>query len=424
MSLPRKRHRRKKRASSWPQRHRNPHILLLIETSRAFGREIVEGIARYALENGPWTIQFEDRTLDSLPPAWLKEWRGEGIIARTVDIKMARMLWATKLPLVELYGDPRINTARVTWDNDALGRMAIEHFLNCGLRRFAYFTYGESWWTVKHYAAFRKLLEEQGFDSSSYTPPRSRRKMPVWHESQIPGIIQWLASLPRPIGIYTAGDLNAVRLIHICRELDIAVPEEMAILGVGNDAVICETVHPTLSSIDLNARRVGYEAAQLLDGMMAGKHPKDIVHIPPSHVAVRQSTDLMVIDDADVIRATRFIRECACRGIDVSRVTDEVGLSRSALERRFLHYLGRTPKAEIMRIRIEHAKMLLAQTDKTSESIALRSGFSSLAYFTRAFHREVGMTPYAYRRMRRISKEAVETIRQGDASLDIPRTKR
>jgi LacI family transcriptional regulator len=369
-------------------------------------------------------IQFEDRTLDSLPPAWLREWRGEGIIARTVDIKMAKMLWATKLPLVELYGDPRINTVRVTWDNEALGQMAFEHFINCGLRQFAYFTYGESWWTAQHRAAFHKILEQQGFGCYNYHPPRTHSRMPVWHESQIPMIIRWLASLPHPIGIYTAGDLNAVRLIHICRELNIAVPEEMAILGVGNDAVICETVHPTLSSVDMNARRVGYEAAQLLDRMMTGKHPKDIIYIPPSHVAVRQSTDLMVIDDMDVVRATRFIREYACRGIDVSRVTDEVGLSRSALERRFLHYLGRTPKAEIMRIRIEHAKMLLAQTDKTSENIALRSGFSSLAYFTRAFHREVGMTPYAYRRMRRISNEAVETVRQGNALLDIPRTKR
>ena len=119
-----------------------------------------------------------------------------------------------------------------------------------------------------------------------------------------------------------------MRLLDICRELGIAVPEEMAILGVGNDPVICETLRPTLSSIDLDARRIGYEAARLLDRKMAGEQANESILIPPSHIAVRQSTDLMVIDDADVVQAMRFIREFACAGIDVALVADKVGLSQ------------------------------------------------------------------------------------------------
>jgi LacI family transcriptional regulator len=395
-----------------PKHRHIPRILLLVETSRASGREIVEGIARYAHENGPWSIEFEDRALDSLPPKWLKEWRGEGIIARTIDIKLAKQLKATRLPLVELHGDPQYGTARVTWDTGVMAKMAAEHFTNCGLRQFAYFSYGESWWIEIHREAFLKVLREQGYGCTVYEPPSSEQRIPVWHERQRPRVIKWLNSLPRPIGIYAAGDFHAVRLLHMCRDLNIAVPEEMAVLSVGNDPVICETVHPTLSSIDYNARRVGFEAAQMLHQMMEGKRPKeDVIYIPPSHVAVRQSTDLMVIDDPDVVQASRYIRENACMGIDVSRVAEVLGLSRSVLERRFHYYLGRTPKEEIMRIRLERAKMLLAQTSKTGAQIARQSGFSSLAYFTRAFRREVGMTPQTYRRTRRISRDPIETVK-------------
>jgi LacI family transcriptional regulator len=229
--------------------------------------------------------------------------------------------------------------------------------------------------------------------------------MPAWHESQRPGLMKWISSLPRPIGVYTLSDIHSVRLLDMCHELDIAVPEEIAILGLGNDPVTCETVRPTLSSLDLDARRIGYEAAGLLDWMMAGKPFKNVISIPPSHVVVRQSTDLIALEDPDLAQALRLIRELACTGIDVDRVAEEVGLSRSALHRRFLRYLKRTPKAEIMRVQIERAKTLLAHVDKISENIARKSGFSSLKYFNMAFRREVGMTANAYRKMRRISRD-------------------
>jgi LacI family transcriptional regulator len=157
--------------------------------------------------------------------------------------------------------------------------------------------------------------------------------------------------------------------------------------------------------LDLDARRVGYEAAKLLDRKMSGEQLSDTLHIPPSHVEVRQSTDVTVVDDPDLAQAMRFIREYACTGIDVDRVAEEIGLSRRVLERRFHQYLGSTPKEEIMRIKIEHAKTLLARTDKTIESIVHKSGFNSVIYFTMAFRREAGMTPNAYRRMRRTSRE-------------------
>lgn len=387
-----------------PTPRRVPHILLLVETTFAYGRGIVEGITRYALEHGPWSVQFEGRGLDALPPKWLKSWRGDGIISRTMTLKAARMLKATHLPLVEMLGSEKIGSAQVRGDFEAMGRMASAHLANSGLRNFAYFTYGEVSYIKAHREAYERILESQGHACHTYDAPTVVGVVPGWDERQRPRVAKWLLSLPRPIGIFTPGDSHAARLLDLCRELNIAVPEEMAILGVGNDPVVCETPRPTLSSLDLDARRTGYEAARLLDQKMAGKRVDEVLFIPPSHVVVRQSTDLTVVDDADVVHAMRFIRDFACTGIDVDRVAEEMGMSLSVLERRFRKHLGRTPKSEIMRIQIDHAKKLLAETDTNCASVARKSGFNSLTYFTYAFHRETNMTPNAYRQTRRLAR--------------------
>ncbi len=415
MTPPKLRRGRKTRPSALPKPHHIPHVLLLVDTAGAVGRRIIEGIGRYAEENGPWSIKYEYRALDSLPPEWMKAWRGDGIITRTFNVKQAKMLQATKLPRVELLGPPTFGSAEIMSNSSEEAQNAVEHFLNRGLRHFAYFSYGEAWWIKQCREAFCKDLRERGYDCYVYLPSTRQRNTPVWHEHQLPSVTEWLGSLPRPIGVLTPGDLHAVCLLDVCRELHIAVPEEMAILGRGNDPVICKTVRPTLSSLDLDAGRIGYEAARLLDQKMTGKPAPHVILVSPSHVAVRQSTDLMVIDDADVVQAMQFIRDYACTGIDVPRVADEVGLSRRVLERRFYKYLGRTPKTEIMRIRIERAKMLLAQTDKTRESIAQKSGFASPEYFSKVFHRLVGIKPQAYRKLRRVCANQATLSNSGRA---------
>jgi LacI family transcriptional regulator len=383
---------------------RIPHVLLLVETSLAYGRGVVEGIGRYALEHGPWSIQFEARALDSLPPRWLKNWRGDGIISRTISLKAAKMLKATRLPLVEMLGDPKFGVAQVRADLGIASRMAAEHFIDSGLRQFAYFAYEETFFTTEHFVSFQGFLESRGFSCHFFKAPPVKKVVAHWDERLRPSVVKWLRSLPHPIGIYTTGDAHAVRLLDICREMNIAVPEEVAILGNGNDPVICETLRPTLSSLDLDAKRIGYEAARLLARKMNGEKVEETILIPASHVAVRQSTDLMVVEDPDVAQAMRFIREYACSGIDVAMVADTIGVSLSLLERRFQKYLGRTPKSEIVRIQIEHAKRMLNQTDRNCAAIARKCGFHSQAYFTIAFRREVGMTPNAYRRMDRAAK--------------------
>jgi LacI family transcriptional regulator len=395
----------KKHSPKFATPRRIPHVLLLVETSGILGRGIIEGIGRYVAENGPWSIQYEYRALDTMPPKWLKDWKGDGIITRTFNPQQARVLQSTRLPRVELLGMPKYGIAEVRGDFSGEARLAVDHFWNRGLRNFAYFAGGDAWWIRENIECFSRVLGERGYSCEVYHDPICGQDMRSWNESYVPNLKQWLGDLPHPVGILTPGDIYAVHLLTICREMGLAVPEEIAIIGRGNDPVICNTVRPTLSSLELDVRRIGYEAARTLDMKMAGEKVPDVVYIPPIHVATRQSTDLMILEDADLVQAMQFIRNFACKGIEVPDVAEHVGISRRVLERRFLHYLGRTPKAEIMRVRIEHAKMLLAKTDRLRDSISQRCGFNSPQYFSKVFHRLVGIRAQDYRKMSRISRD-------------------
>jgi len=170
------------------------------------------------------------------------------------------------------------------------------------------------------------------------------------------------------------------------------------VLGVDNDSVICSVTWPQLSSIDLDAQRVGYEAASLLARMMAGRRkPRKPQLIPPSRVAVRASTDVLAIADPLVVQVARFIRLFACKGINVGHIADHLVLSRRTLERRFRASLNRTLNEEILRVKIDHAKMLLTRNNYPTKRISSLSGFGSLPYFARAFARITGETPGQYR---------------------------
>jgi LacI family transcriptional regulator len=385
-----------------PRKRHIPRVLLLIDTAGSVGRHVVRGIGRYALENGPWSLQFEYRALDSSPPTWLTNWRGDGIIARSADAKTAKLVRETGLPTVELLGDPK--RADFTYDFQGESRMVVRHFLDAGLRHLAHFSYGDSWWTTRWRDSFRQTVEEHGHTCHHYESPTvPTRVVFAAHQLDQTGLVKWLRSLPRPIGVCTFSDLQAVQLLNACQELGISVPEEIAIVGRGNDVFVCDTVRPTLTSVDLNACLNGFNAARLLDARMAGRQPKTPIPHCPSYVAGRQSTDLVAVPNADVVHAIRYIRDCASTGIKVAQVADEVGISRRLLERRFLEHIGRTPKDEITRVQVQQAQSLLASTDFSCEQVAARSGFGSIRHLSTVFHREVGTSPSAYRKTKRIA---------------------
>jgi LacI family transcriptional regulator len=385
------------------QSRRIPHVLLLIETSRAYGRGLVEGIAHYAEKHGPWSIQFEERGLTDPLPQWLRDWRGDGIISRSMRKRDIARLLATERPVVELYAYNETVFPNVRPDETTVARLAIEHFLDRGLRNFAFFCTNRAHWSDERCRVFEQSLRQRGVLCHSFPLMPKRRtagNRPQSGDNR--SVIRWLRSLPKPCGVLCASDSFAARLVQACRACGILVPEQIAVLGVDNDPVFCGVCLPRLSSIDLGSARIGYEAAAMLKRIMSGRTaPPYGVSILPQRVVARESTDILAIDDSDIAHAVRLIRERAHQPLRVAEVAAVVGLSRRSLEQRFRRVLRRSPKDEIVQVRMEGAKTLLATTDEAVAMIAKKSGFTSPKYFARAFRLRTGMTPLDYRNRRR-----------------------
>jgi len=305
-----------------------------------------------------------------------------------------------KLPAVDIAPlDRDGELVRVTTDEMAVGRLAAAHLLSLGLPHFAFFG------TRRHYYS---LLREQGFRESVEAAGLSCHVMLDGADASSPDgpngrqLESWLRALPKPIGVMASTDSRALQLLAVCRKLQLPVPKSVAVLGVDNDEVFCETSNPPLSSIALSTHRIGYEAARMLEELMRGKEMvrRDLL-IPPAGVVPRQSSDLPALLDADVAAAVRFISLHVQDDLQVADVLREVPLSRTSLEQRFRKILGRTPAAEIRRAQVELAKTLLSQTDESMSQVARAAGFSNAKQLGTTFHRETGTTPSAYRRTSR-----------------------
>jgi len=376
-----------------------PHVALLIETSRSYGRGLLRGVKRYVDEHGPWSMYVELRHLDSRVPPWLKNWRGDGILTRTEFQATASLIRKLGLPAVELRATHlRQDLPFVGVDNSELGRMVAEHLIDRGFTRFAVYDIDTQAYFAQRRDSFVNHLHNLGHDVSVYHAAGQREKPREWEREQ-ERLAAWVASLPKPIGVLACTDQLGFWLLDACRRAGVAVPEELAAVGAENDESLCLMSTPPLSSVAFNPQQVGYEAARLLNKLMrGGKPPRRPIEVPPVEVVTRQSSDIVAIADKDVAGAVRFIRENADRGITTEDVLDVVHVSRSTLERKMRSVLGRSPKAEITRVRLELVQRLLRDTDLTLQQIARRAGFAHPQHLATLFKRRLTMTPGQYRR--------------------------
>ncbi len=380
------------------------HVALLVETSRAYGRGLINGVARYNREHASWSIYFQPQGLDDPPPRWLKNWRGDGIIARIDNPRMAKAVLATKAPVVNLRGTmPELNVPFIGANNEAVARMGADHLRERGLISFGFcgLARGVHPGFDRRANHFQRLVEEAGHRCSVFSA-RRRHRVASWEEEQ-DELASWIESLPRPIGIMTCNDDRGMQVLDACRRLGVMVPDQVAVLGVDNDNYLCGLSIPPLSSIDINSEEIGYQAAKMLERMMAGKKiSKVLPEVSPRGVVTRRSTDLLATDDEDVVRAVRFIHENAFKRLLATDVLEHVSASRASLEPRMKKVLNRTIHQEIERVRIERAKELLATTELEIKQVAQRAGFRYVSYLTRVFRRVLDETPASYRaRMRR-----------------------
>lgn len=380
-------------------------VALLIETSNAYARGVLEGINDYVHQYEAWSICLPEQERGARPPCWLSHWRGDGIIARIETDAVAHAVRRTRLPAVDVSAARRLaGIPSVESDDHAIAHLAAEHLLQRGFHHLGYCGDPGFNWSVAREEHFRSVVTAAGrqchvhrslpLNDEGYSWNREKRRM-----------AQWVRSLPRPIGIMACYDVKAQQLLEVCRDLDVAVPEEIAVVGVDNDQLVCDLARPSLTSVIPNTQRIGYEAARLLDQLMAGRRVAPKAHlIEPLGVHTRQSSDTLAIDDPEISAAVRFIREYATTGINVSDVLQQVPLSRRVLESRFRQSINRTPHEEIMRIRIERVKRLLSETSFSLAEIAAQTGFEHVEYLSVAFKREVGCTPRQYRQSLEIGR--------------------
>ena len=240
--------------------------------------------------------------------------------------------------------------------------------------------------------------EKSSGECSLYNSAWQGRAARNWEDEQ-QCIADWLRSLTPPFAVMACNDIRGQQVIDACSELDMAVPEQVVVMGVDNDELLCRMCSPPLTSVIPNAKGVGFRAAEVLAKLMDGKlPPSEVQLIEPLGVATRQSTDVVAIDDRDVAAALRYIREHACRGLTVDEVVRNNSVSRSTLERQVRKYLGRTPQAEIRFVQVKRARELLISTDLSAEQIAALCGFEHPEYLHVVFKRVTGMTIGTFRK--------------------------
>jgi LacI family transcriptional regulator len=377
------------------------HVALLIEATNAYARGLLHGVAQYTHERGNWTVYFELHSLEAPPPKWLKTWKGDGILARVGDRRMARAVVEVGVPVVELRRRLTIPGVPVIGpDHQAVARLAGEHLRERGFRQFGVCGFPRRMDPPLDHRvdAFVQYLKQASLPCSVFGAEHG-----LSLEQEQSRIARWIRSLPKPAAIMTCNDTRGLQVLRACASIGVAVPDQVAVIGAGNDDCVCSLCHPPLSSVDLAAETIGYEAAAQLDRMMTKRQsPAQEIYVPPRGIVTRLSTDVLATPDQAVSKAVGFIRARACDDILVSDVLDHVKLSRSALEPKLKQVIGRTIHQEIRRVQIERAKSLLSTTDLPTKQIAAQTGFHYVQYLTRVFRKVTGLTPANYRkRMRR-----------------------
>ena len=376
-----------------------PRIILFLDANRGFGRGMLSGIARYSLLNGPWTFYRK-------PPAYLKSgpdfhldelkaWEPDGIIC---SIAHSKKLTSLKVPMVGY--DPGAYRGRIPFaesDHEETGRLAAQHLLDAGHRQLAFCGFQTLNWSKKRCDAFCREVETAGAQVHVYE--EEAKEGAAWLNEEA-SIQEWIRALPKPVGMFCVNDDRAALIYEACRLLGYGIPDDISIIGADNDEYICELENPPLSSVQIASEQSGYQAARLLHQMILGEEKMEGQRIIAHVVGVvsRQSTDALMIQNKEVGKALRFIRENVNRLIKVRDVVGSTGISHRSLNEQFQKELGCSIVKNLTRARINYICRLLSETDMQIKEISHAVGYDDDRHFSRYFKHATGLTPQAYRR--------------------------
>jgi LacI family transcriptional regulator len=384
----------------------------LFTTPFPFMQAINSGIAACSKRVGPWRIEVQFFSTAELICDFLSSQHYDGVIL-TYDAPFAPEIIKHGITVVgALVDNYPIPHAKL--DERAVGAMGAQHLLECGYRQFAYFDSREPWSRLR-YEGFRDLLRTHGYTpfSNVLPPPGQSSHLDNYIQTDSPE--DFVRRLQRPVAVMACNDASGRRIADSAIEHGMRVPGDLAVIGVDNDEICCETGACPLTSIDTDLYRVGFEAALMLDRLMRGSDQKAAnCLVKPREVVRRQSTSMFAHEDPDIASALRFIYEHACEGITVNDVCEHIALSRRRFEQRFFNAVGHSPGHQIRNIRAERAKSLLKETNMTLSEISVRCGYAYISGFASAFRSIVGMSPGAYRK----KHEAFTTESKGESKTE------
>ncbi|QDV73825.1 Xylose operon regulatory protein [Planctomycetes bacterium K2D] len=377
-----------------------PRVALDVETSRVYGRGILKGISSYLVSSRPWSIYIEQHEIGGDVRRLLSRWGGDGIITRQLTSDAKEAIQSLGIAAVDLSNfQPSMGLPRICSADSACGRVGAQHFIERGFKHFACCSYRGQYWSQQRAEGYAREVAFSNHDCAVYEQP-FRVQAQKWDQDQN-RLAEWLAELEKPVGVLATNDLLGHHVLDACGRAGLMVPEQVAVLGVDNDELLCNLTNPPMSSIVLDPERIGFEAAKKLDQIMTGggadAAEEEVTEIPSRGIVVRRSTDIFAVPDPEIARALRYIREHACEGVTVQDVLDYMNVSRSWLERGFREHFGRSPKAEIRNVQIARCKELLRMTDLSLEGIARLAGFKHTEYMGVMFKREMGLSPGKYR---------------------------
>jgi len=373
-----------------------PRVALLIESARAAGRALLRGIARYAHHHGPWSFYWEVGGLERSSGS-LEGLDVDGIIMRDTD--RIEELLARGLPSVVVGHRLREvpGVANVVTGSHDIGRLGAEHLMSCGVRHFAFCGYTNSSWSEIRCETFKHVVSMAHFHCAEFFIQSTTTGFP-WQD-QREAIANWLRTLPRPVGLMACNDDLGHEVIAAAKLAGLSVPDDVAVIGVDNDEVVCGLTDPPLSSVAVNFERAGYEAAHVLAGLMRREAAPSRIIVSPTHIVPRRSTSLLAVEDQHLAKALRFIRDRVQESPSVEAVARAGGISRRALEKRFRDSLGRSVLDEIRRVRTDQIAQLLVETELPVAQIAERLGFADAQHIARYFRSAKAISPLAYRKL-------------------------
>jgi LacI family transcriptional regulator len=377
-------------------------IILLIDFAEEYSKALLKGIAKYSRENGPWVFcrmplfQRETIGIEGIL-GWAKEWGADGIIGQFYNEPDLEKFVASGIPVIAQDFKERFKEIpNITGAHKEAGVMGADYFIKKGFKNFAFYGFKDIVWSRERAEGFEERVARFGH-KVHYFEQIMTRSTEIWYYKPS-ALSQWLKSLPKPIALMACDDNQGQHITEACRHSKIRIPEEVAVLGVDNDEMVCEFSDPPLSSIGQDAEKGGYDAAKLLHQMILDSNFEfyDIV-VRPTQIITRHSTDIYATNDAYIAASLKYIHQNIDKNLQVNDVVKQVPLSRRALEKRFLDITGYPIYKYIFNLRIEKLSQKLLETDLTVFEIALEMGLSDSKNIARQFKQIKGCTPIEYR---------------------------